>query len=608
MAGWFASSNSELDQQIERATSSSLPDPLEDRAAQGGHALAEEADRQQESKCAAGHPEHTCVKNGGSHFIQEIASREFIDNLTSLLRSYGQPPLNEDVKAKILELIQAWSIFAEGRYNLTVVTDAYRDLQRDGFKFPPRVEVAQSMFDSSAPPEWADSDLCMRCRNAFTMLNRKHHCRNCGNVFCGSCSSKSIPLPHLGIVQPVRVDDGCYTRITEKMRSSGVPSKDFESSKPPKTLYQGSMEPRSARVEDSFDAELKKALELSLEDVKSSTGQSSVAPTQPKQEPRKESTSKTRDDEEEDPELKAAIEASLKDMEEQKKKHAASLQSQPAAAAGQAPSMPKRDHELSLVEMENISLFSTLVERLQHQPPGTILREPQIQELYESIGTLRPKLARTYGETMSKHDSLLDLHSKLSTVVRYYDRMLEERFSNTYNSHQYGGYAQQRPQSMYPSISSASPPNGYSSNNAESFYTGQPTPQAPLPSEPYASVQSPYAYQTPQQYASPYVHHAQAPAGAYGDQPSQSYVRRGSASSGRAPSLKYRQASSERVQQTPSRSSSLQYSQQQAPSQYPLQPNQTQNPEPRPQSSYYYKLRTTAPSLPISTSSPSPAA
>lgn len=46
------------------------------------------------------------------------------------------------------------------------------------------------VLDRSQP-----KSLCsMACRAMFTMIRRRHHCRDCGGLFCGACSSKRLPL------------------------------------------------------------------------------------------------------------------------------------------------------------------------------------------------------------------------------------------------------------------------------------------------------------------------------------------------------------------------------------------------------------------------------
>lgn len=63
------------------------------------------------------------------------------------------------------------------------------------------------------PPIWIpdiEAPKCMSCGANFTVVKRRHHCRNCGKVFCARCSSNSVPLPKFGHYKPVRVCNKCF--------------------------------------------------------------------------------------------------------------------------------------------------------------------------------------------------------------------------------------------------------------------------------------------------------------------------------------------------------------------------------------------------------------
>eukprot|EP00158_Paraphelidium_tribonemae_P007602 Partr_v1_DN28296_c3_g1_i1_m75320 putative FYVE, RhoGEF and PH domain containing len=52
--------------------------------------------------------------------------------------------------------------------------------------------------NSYSAPVWIPDNAvneCMECLQEFTVMKRRHHCRSCGRVLCGNCSTKKTFLP-----------------------------------------------------------------------------------------------------------------------------------------------------------------------------------------------------------------------------------------------------------------------------------------------------------------------------------------------------------------------------------------------------------------------------
>jgi len=65
-------------------------------------------------------------------------------------------------------------------------------------------------------PIWISDEtvtICQGCRQYFSPFRRKHHCRNCGNIFCQNCSSNTTTLPFLGYHRYVRVCKRCLRLV-----------------------------------------------------------------------------------------------------------------------------------------------------------------------------------------------------------------------------------------------------------------------------------------------------------------------------------------------------------------------------------------------------------
>lgn len=107
------------------------------------------------------------------------------------------------------------------------INKCVEDLLRKSGKKAVEVHAAVWVPDSEA-------NVCMHCkRTQFTVINRRvsavnffffyvycfifiyfqHHCRNCGTVVCGPCSSKRFILPNQSS-KPLRVCLNCFDKLS----------------------------------------------------------------------------------------------------------------------------------------------------------------------------------------------------------------------------------------------------------------------------------------------------------------------------------------------------------------------------------------------------------
>lgn len=65
---------------------------------------------------------------------------------------------------------------------------------------------------------WMRDEVVETCKNKkcnvkFSINVRKHHCRDCGGIFCNSCTRYETQILRLQILKPVRVCVECYNKI-----------------------------------------------------------------------------------------------------------------------------------------------------------------------------------------------------------------------------------------------------------------------------------------------------------------------------------------------------------------------------------------------------------
>lgn len=223
------------------------------------------------------------VKNCGQTVHDEVANKQTMEELKELLKRQ----VEVNVRNKILYLIQAWAHAFRNEPKYKVVQDTYQIMKVEGHVFP-EFKESDAMFAAERAPDWVDAEECHRCRVQFGVVTRKHHCRACGQIFCGKCSSKYSTIPKFGIEKEVRVCEPCYEQLNKKAEGKAASTTEL----PPEYLtsplsQQSQLPPKRDETALQEEEELQLALALSQSEAeeKERMRQKSTYTAHPKSEP-----------------------------------------------------------------------------------------------------------------------------------------------------------------------------------------------------------------------------------------------------------------------------------------------------------------------------------
>ncbi|XP_019517505.1 PREDICTED: hepatocyte growth factor-regulated tyrosine kinase substrate isoform X3 [Hipposideros armiger] len=223
------------------------------------------------------------VKNCGQTVHDEVANKQTMEELKELLKRQ----VEVNVRNKILYLIQAWAHAFRNEPKYKVVQDTYQIMKVEGHVFP-EFKESDAMFAAERAPDWVDAEECHRCRVQFGVVTRKHHCRACGQIFCGKCSSRYSTIPKFGIEKEVRVCEPCYEQLNKKAEGKAPSTMEL----PPEYLtsplsQQSQLPPKRDETALQEEEELQLALALSQSEAeeKERMRQKSTYTAYPKAEP-----------------------------------------------------------------------------------------------------------------------------------------------------------------------------------------------------------------------------------------------------------------------------------------------------------------------------------
>ncbi|XP_068129038.1 RUN and FYVE domain-containing protein 1-like [Hyperolius riggenbachi] len=144
------------------------------------------------------------------------------------LELHKENDLNQSLQSELLQLSQLKKDFHElllEKKELQKLCDEQEQaLQEMGLHLSQsklKMEDIKEVNKALKGHSWLKDDEasgCKQCNKEFSISRRKHHCRNCGDIFCNTCSSNELSLP--SYPKPVRVCDTCHNLLLQRCSSN----------------------------------------------------------------------------------------------------------------------------------------------------------------------------------------------------------------------------------------------------------------------------------------------------------------------------------------------------------------------------------------------------
>ncbi|KAM9332068.1 phosphatidylinositol-3,5-bisphosphate 3-phosphatase MTMR4 [Pholidichthys leucotaenia] len=123
-------------------------------------------------------------------------------------KQFGAPPSEPDV---------------EYEDDITCLRESDNSNEEDSLSSHSEDRLSEGSWDRVEPRDtevtrWVPDHMashCFNCDCEFWIAKRRHHCRNCGNVFCKDCCHLKLPIPDQQLYDPVLVCSTCYELLLE---------------------------------------------------------------------------------------------------------------------------------------------------------------------------------------------------------------------------------------------------------------------------------------------------------------------------------------------------------------------------------------------------------